>query len=94
VAFDGIKAGTKAVLGMCIQPDGDPWAFNDPFTGVNVVETSNRVVTANKDGVFEFEMPELSVAVLDTDVSLLSSGGQGGKKRGRPGKPPGFRPRV
>lgn len=89
VSFEGVKAGTKAVLGMAIQPDGDPWAYNDPFKGVNVVESTTKVITANANGAFEFNMPELSVAVLDTDVSSLGSVTSDGKKRGLPGKPLG-----
>ncbi|KAK3711850.1 hypothetical protein LTR37_009368 [Vermiconidia calcicola] len=88
VAFEGVEAGTKAQLSMATQPEGDPWAYNDPFAGVNVVDVSRRVVTANGEGVFEFAMPELSVAVLDTDVG----DGGGKRRRGLPGKPPGFRP--
>lgn len=96
VAFEGVAAGTKAVLGMCTQPQGDPWAYNDPFTGVNVVESTSEVITANANGVFKFTMPELSVAVLDTDISSVSTAAtkqrrQLERKRGLPGKPPGFR---
>ena len=95
VAFEGVKAGTSAALVMATQPDGDPWAYNDPFTGVNVVQTTTNIITANAKGAFEFTMPELSVAVLDTDVSSVGSPSTGGKKRAPlPGKPPGYRPRL
>jgi alpha-L-arabinofuranosidase len=90
VAFEGVKAGTKAVLGMAIQPDGDPWAYNDPFTGVNVVDVSTKIITANSAGVFSFTMPELSVAVLDTDTSSMDATKK--KRRAVAGKPPGLRP--
>lgn len=76
VAFDGVEAGTKAALTVLTNPGGDPFAYNDPHTGVNVVESTASVLEANEDGVFEFSLPELSVAVLDTDLET------GGVRRG------------
>ena len=93
VAFEGVEPGTEATLSTAIQADGDPWAYNDPFTQVNVVETNVEIVTANADGVFEFTMPELSVGVLDTDTSATATSYQlQQRKRYVAGKPPGMRP--
>lgn len=68
VHFDGVAAGAKANLTLLTNSVGDPYMYNDPFTGVNIVNTTNVILTAGGDGVFRFAMPELSVAVLDTDV--------------------------
>lgn len=93
VAFEGVKAGTKATLSTAIQADNDPWAYNDPFTQVNVVETNVQMLTANDDGVFEFTMPQWSVGVLDTDTTATATSYQLEKrKRYIAGKPPGLRP--
>lgn len=93
VAFEGVEAGTEATLSTAIQPAGDPWAYNDPFTQENVVETSVQIITANADGVFEFSMPQLSVGVLDTDTNATATSYELQKrKRFIAGKPPGLRP--
>lgn len=65
VSFEGVEPGTRAQLILLTGPE-DPYAYNDPWSGVNVVETTNKLLEANAEGAFEFEMPELSVAVLDT----------------------------
>lgn len=67
VHFEGIKEGTKANLTVLTNPGGDPYAYNDPLTGVNIVKTTTSILTAGDGGVFTFNLPELSVAVLDTD---------------------------
>ena len=64
VAFEGVEPGTQAELTLLTGPE-DPFGYNDPWTGVNVVETTKTVIEAGENG-FEFVMPELSVAVLDT----------------------------
>ncbi|KAK2041857.1 alpha-L-arabinofuranosidase [Colletotrichum somersetense] len=69
VRFEGVAAGTTASLTVLTNPSGDPFAYNDPHTGVNVVASNTTTVTANEDGVFAFSLPELSVAVLDTEGS-------------------------
>lgn len=66
LAFEGVKEGTQAVLTKLTAEDDDPWAYNDPHLGNNVVLTEETVLVANEDGVFEFEMEELSIAVLET----------------------------
>lgn len=68
VAFDGVKAGTKAELTVLTNNSEDPYAYNDPLTGVNIVDRTTTVLEANEKGVFEFVLPELSVAVLAATV--------------------------
>ncbi|EGY18580.1 alpha-N-arabinofuranosidase A [Verticillium dahliae VdLs.17] len=68
VAFEGVDAGARALLTVLSNPSADPYAYNDPFTGVNVVDTQVVDLVANEHGVFAFTLPELSVAVLDTDT--------------------------
>lgn len=67
VTFEGVEAGTKASLTVLTNSDGDPFAYNDPHTGVNIVESTATVIEVGEDGAFTFSLPELSVAVLDTD---------------------------
>lgn len=69
VSFEGVKAGAKAELTVLTNNSEDPYAYNDPHTGVNIVETTKTVVEANKNGTFEFKLPELSVAVLSTELT-------------------------
>ena len=68
LSFDGVEPGTPAALTVLTNVDGDPYAHNDPLTGVNIVGSETVVLEADEDGAFVFELPELSVAVLDTDV--------------------------
>jgi alpha-N-arabinofuranosidase len=63
VGFDGVEQGMKAELTLLTGSEG-PFGFNDPAQGNNVVVTDVRTVEAGEDGVFEWDMPELSVAVL------------------------------
>jgi alpha-N-arabinofuranosidase len=83
VHFAGVAPGTKASLTVLTNPGGDPFAYNDPFTGVNVVETTVTELTAGGSGTFEFKMPQLSVAVLDTDVGGVGNGTYGGDRKGK-----------
>jgi alpha-N-arabinofuranosidase len=79
VHFQGVQPGAKAELTVLTNPGGDPYAYNDPFTGVNIVNTTKSELTAGASGAFTFSLPELSVAVLDTEVAGNSTGGY--KKR-------------
>nr|OQO27500.1 hypothetical protein B0A51_04298 [Rachicladosporium sp. CCFEE 5018] len=72
VNFQGVRRGTKAKLTVLTNPGGDPFAYNDPFTGVNIVKTTETELVAGPRGGFKFSLPELSVAVLDTDVAAVS----------------------
>ncbi|KAL2111019.1 hypothetical protein VUR80DRAFT_376 [Thermomyces stellatus] len=74
VTFEGVEAGTQAELTLLTGPE-DPFGYNDPWTGINVVETTKTVIEAGENG-FEFVMPELSVAVLDT---YFKAGGDEGE---------------
>ena len=65
LSFPGVVAGTSAELTVLTGPE-DPYGFNDPFTGINVVRTVREKIVADKDGIFKFELPNLSAAVLDT----------------------------
>ncbi|KAF5011306.1 hypothetical protein FDECE_2556 [Fusarium decemcellulare] len=66
LSFEGVKSGTEAELTLLTNPGGDPFAYNDPHTGVNIVNTTTTVLKADQYGVFKFKLPELSVAVLET----------------------------
>jgi alpha-N-arabinofuranosidase len=68
VTFEGVEAGAKAQLKVLTNNEVDPYAHNDPHTGINVVNSTVTVLEANEKGAFVFSLPELSVAVLDTDV--------------------------
>ncbi|GAB7365341.1 hypothetical protein MBLNU230_g6421t1 [Neophaeotheca triangularis] len=92
VHFEGVEPGTEASLSMATNPSGDPWAYHDPLTQSYIVETSFEIITANADGAFEFSMPELSVAVLDTDTCAMATSYELERKRHIAGKPPGLRP--
>ncbi|KAK4498903.1 hypothetical protein PRZ48_009413 [Zasmidium cellare] len=79
VKFESVRPGTKAVLTVLTNAAGDPYAYNDPFTQVNIVNTTSSTLSAGRDGGFKFELPELSVAVLDTDTGVKHPwGGHGG----------------
>jgi alpha-N-arabinofuranosidase len=69
VHFQGVTSGTKAQLTVLTNSVGDPYAYNDPFTGENIVNTTTIELTAGLSGAFAFSLPELSVAVLDTEKS-------------------------
>lgn len=84
VQFQGIKAGAKANLTYLTNAGEDGYAFNDPRTGINIVNTTNMILTAGPGGAFTFKLPELSVAVLDTQVSNTTTPAPysyGGRKR-------------
>lgn len=72
LSFDGVAAGTTAELTVLSGPE-DPYGYNDPFTGTNVVVTTKSTVTADDDGAFEFSLPNLSVAVLSTEASAQAA---------------------
>lgn len=79
VKFEGVKPGTKAMLTVLTNAAGDPYAYNDPFTQVNIVNTTSTTLTADRRGGFKFSLPQLSVAVLDTDTGVKHPwGGHGG----------------
>lgn len=78
VQFQGVTPGTKASLTVLTSNArnttlGD-YSYNDPHTGVNIVNTETTEVSAGASGAFEFVLPELSVAVLDTGKAGNSAG--------------------
>ncbi|KAM3413554.1 hypothetical protein BST61_g11542 [Cercospora zeina] len=87
VHFEGIAQGMLANLTVLTNSGESGYAYNDPHTGINVVETTTSVLTAGVGGVFSFELPELSVAVLDTDQARV---GNGTSPPPGHGKPPGY----
>lgn len=74
VHFQGVTPGTKASLTVLTNAGENGYAFNDPYTGVNIVNTTTSELSAGLSGAFEFVLPELSVAVLDTGKAGNSTG--------------------
>ncbi|SMR63185.1 unnamed protein product [Zymoseptoria tritici ST99CH_3D1] len=74
VKFEGLKGGTNAALTVLTNLGEGGYAANDPATGVNVVGVNTTVLTADGEGTYVFDLPELSVAVLDTDVEAKTIG--------------------
>ncbi|KAJ4992472.1 alpha-l-arabinofuranosidase a [Stagonosporopsis vannaccii] len=81
VQFEGVEAGAKAQLTYLTNSVGDPYAYNDPRTGIQIVDTTTKELTAGANGAFEFSLPQLSVAVLDTEVAGNSTDGYKKAKR-------------
>ncbi|KAI1653102.1 glycoside hydrolase family 51 protein [Daldinia decipiens] len=65
LSFEGVKQGTTAELTILTGPE-DPYGFNDPATVIDVVKTSKQTIRSDKTGSFQFSLPNLSIAVLDT----------------------------
>jgi alpha-N-arabinofuranosidase len=67
VSFEGGngKKGDRAQLTVLTAPDG-PWAHNTP-ENKGAVKTTVTTLKAGRGGVFEFSLPDLSVAVLVTE---------------------------
>lgn len=75
VAFEGVSAGAVANLTVLTAPEA--YSFNE--IGSDVVVTTSTSVVASAEGVFVFELPELSVSVLE----VMGNGSQldGGKRK-------------
>ncbi|KAH8650136.1 alpha-L-arabinofuranosidase [Xylariales sp. PMI_506] len=69
--FEDVTAGTRATLTYLTGPE-NPYGMNDPFTHTNVVETTTKHLVADKHGVFQFSLPNMSVAVLATSGKSTS----------------------
>lgn len=65
--FEGFGKGTTAQLTVLTGPE-DPYGYNDPYLQNNVVKEKVSTVVAGDNGVFEFTLPQLSIAVLETDA--------------------------
>lgn len=63
LTFEGVKTGSPAELTVLTAPDA--FAMNE-VGGPNLVDSKVQTVEAGKGGVFEFELPDLSIAVLKT----------------------------
>jgi len=63
VTFDGVRAGTRANLTVLTAPDANSYAD----IGSDPVKTSITQITAGSNGAFVFSLPDLSVAVLETE---------------------------
>ena len=62
LTFEGVGRGATADLTILTA---DANAMN-AVGGANIVESKKRTIKAGKKGVFDFELPSLSVAVLTT----------------------------
>ncbi|KAI9658774.1 MAG: hypothetical protein M1821_002334 [Bathelium mastoideum] len=71
VSFDGVAAGTNANLTYLYADDAT--AYNNVSTP-NVVQVNSSTVTSDANGVFSFSLPDLSVAILETEQSTYPSG--------------------
>ncbi|KKA29147.1 hypothetical protein TD95_003533 [Thielaviopsis punctulata] len=69
LSFEGVNKGTSATLTVLTGPS-NPYGVNTATT--NVVVEKTTTMTAGENGVFEFSMPELSVAMLVIGGSSLS----------------------
>jgi len=79
VSFAGVSAGAKAELNVLTAPDA--YSYND--IGSDVVKKSTTTVTASDNGVFSFELPDLSVGVLEVGGSNATTAGpKAGWKKG------------
>ncbi|KAF7716533.1 Non-reducing end alpha-L-arabinofuranosidase [Penicillium ucsense] len=63
LSFEGVGRGAMADLTILTAPN--EVAMNG-VDGANIVQTQTKKIKAGKQGVFEFKMPSLSVAVLET----------------------------
>ncbi|ORY07778.1 glycoside hydrolase superfamily [Clohesyomyces aquaticus] len=63
VTFEGVSDGAEGLLTILSAPNGV--SYND--AGSNVVTTRNITVTADSGGCFAFELPDLSISVLEVN---------------------------
>ncbi|KAL9061117.1 MAG: hypothetical protein Q9162_000262 [Coniocarpon cinnabarinum] len=75
VTFDGVSGGTSAQLTVMSAPD--PLAMNTA-AGTSVINTQVTQVTADENGAFTFNVPDLSVAILETQPKGGQYGGAAG----------------
>jgi alpha-L-arabinofuranosidase len=67
VTFEDLTPGTRASLTL-LTGNGDPYAYNDPHTGVNIVNSTTSSIISNSNAAFQLRLPQWSVAVLDTCI--------------------------
>ena len=86
VAFEGLAQGTAANLNVLTAPDGYSSVLPN---STNPVMKTVTPLTADGNGGFSFDLPQLSVAVLETADKngafgdMSGFGGYGGCKNGR-----------
>jgi len=73
MAFEGVAQGGRANLTVLTAPSWD--AFNEAGKS-DVVQSTVTTITAGSGGVFGFELPDLSVALLETRRGEESRRGQ------------------
>lgn len=73
MSFDGVAQGARANLTVLTAPSWN--AFNE-VGEANVVQTTVTTITADLGGVFSFELPDLSVALLETLMGNATVRGQ------------------
>lgn len=61
VSFAGVRTGAAATLTLLTAPDA--YSFND--VGTSVVQKTVETLQATVGGTFVFELPDLSVGVLE-----------------------------
>jgi alpha-N-arabinofuranosidase len=61
VAFQGVSGGATGTLTVLTAPDTE--SYNS--IGSDIVVKTESSVTAGSGGVFEFELPDLSISVLE-----------------------------
>ena len=61
VSFAEVRTGAVATLTLLTAPDAN--SFND--VGTNVVQKTVEILGATVGGTFVFELPDLSVGVLE-----------------------------
>lgn len=74
VSFDGVRGGTVANLTYLTAPMN----ASNPVGG-NIVETHTESIRANRRGVFSFELPDYSVAVMEISGQAAGYGYPGSR---------------
>ncbi|KAG9560142.1 glycoside hydrolase, partial [Aureobasidium melanogenum] len=79
VSFKGVSAGATATLTVLTAPSHN--SYNAPGKA-EVVTSTNTTITASADGTFKFELPNLSVSVLEVQGRATYWAGSWGGPRG------------
>ena len=77
--LEGYDKGDKATLTVLTGPE-DPYGYNDPWKQNNVVKETTTTLKAGEEGTFSFTLPQLSIAVLETERSGKGKGKGKGKR--------------
>ena len=79
ISFNGVSGGATATLTVLTAPSHD--SYNAP-NKAQVVTSTNTTITAARDGTFKFELPNLSVSVLEVHGRATYWAGSWGGHRG------------